>query len=59
MGPAIVRHSGFRAPPAQPDPTVHPGLAAGGIQEHVGERLVGRAPVAERTDLGVEVGRRD
>ncbi len=37
-------------------PPVDPGLAVGGVQEHVGERLLGQAPVAERGHLGVEVG---
>jgi hypothetical protein len=34
---------------------VDPGLAVGGIQEHVRERLVGQAAVAERAHLGVEI----
>jgi hypothetical protein len=37
-------------------PPVHPRLAVGRIQEHVGEWLSGQRPVGERRDLGVEVG---
>jgi hypothetical protein len=32
---------------------VDPGLALGGVEEHVGECLLGQGPVAERADLGV------
>jgi hypothetical protein len=38
------------------DPVVHPGLAVDGVQEHVGERHPGQAPVPEHRDLGVQVG---
>ena len=38
------------------DPVVYPGLAVGGVQEHIPERLPGQAPVAERRHLGVQVG---
>ena len=34
-------------------PPVDPRLAVGGVQEDVGEGLLGQAAVAERTDLGV------
>jgi len=33
-----------------------PGLAVGGVEEHVGEGLAGEAAVAERGDLDVEIG---
>jgi hypothetical protein len=37
-------------------PPIDPGLAAGGVEEDVGERLLGEAAVPERADFGVEVG---
>jgi hypothetical protein len=37
------------------DPVIDPGLAVGGIQEHIPEQLPGQAPVPERRDLGVQV----
>jgi hypothetical protein len=37
-------------------PPVDPGLAVGGVEEHVRERLPGQRPIPERTDFLVEVG---
>jgi len=37
-------------------PPVHPGLAVGGVEEHVRESLLGQRAVGERADLGVQVG---
>ena len=37
------------------DPPIDPGLAVGGVEEHVRERGVGQRPVPERADLLVQV----
>ena len=38
------------------DPVVDPGLAVGGVEEHVGEWLFGQRPFAKRSHLGVQIG---
>jgi hypothetical protein len=37
-------------------PTVDAGLAVGGIEKHIRKRLPRQGPVAERADLGIQVG---
>ena len=37
-------------------PVIDPGLAIGGVEEHIREPLVGQGPIPERGDLGVQVG---
>ena len=51
----VRRHPGRDHDGLGHDPVVHPGLAVGGVQEHVRERLAGQAAVAERGDLAVQV----
>jgi hypothetical protein len=38
------------------DAVVDPGLAVGGVEEHVRKRLIDEGSVAEGADLGVQVG---
>ena len=56
LAPAVSPDAGGDHDRLGHDPVVDPGLAVGGVQEHVGERLLGQAAVAERAHLGVEVG---
>ena len=56
LPPAVGGHPGGDHHRLGHDPPVDPGLAVGGVEEHVRERGVGQGPVPERRDLLVEVG---
>ncbi len=53
---AVGGHAGGDDDGLRDHPAVDPGLAVGGVQEHVGKRLVGQRAVPERGDFGVQVG---
>ena len=52
LAPAVGADSGGDDDGLGDDPVVDPRRAVGRVEEHVGERLLGQAAVAERTDLG-------
>ncbi len=52
---AVGGHAGGDDDGLGDHPPVDPGLAVGGIQEHIREGLLGEAAVAEGADLGIEV----
>jgi hypothetical protein len=53
---AITTHPGGHHYGLGDDPAVDPGLAVGGIQEHIREGLAGQGAVPEGADFGVQVG---
>jgi hypothetical protein len=55
LPPAIGADAGGDHDRLRHDPVVHPGLAVGRVEEHVGKLLLGKGAVAERADLGVEI----
>jgi hypothetical protein len=56
LAPPISADSGGDHDRLGHDAVVDPGLAIGGIEEHVREGLLGQATVAKRAHLGVQVG---
>jgi hypothetical protein len=55
LSPVWASHSGGDDHGLGDDPALDAGLAVGGIEEHVGELLLGQAAVTERADFHVEV----
>ena len=56
LAAAVTAHAGGDHDRLGDDPAVDPGLAVGGIHEHIGEDLAGQGAVPEGADLAVQVG---
>ena len=56
LPPPVGAHAGGHHHRLRDDPAVDPGLAIGGVEEHVRERLPGQRPVPKGAYFGVQIG---
>jgi hypothetical protein len=56
LAAAVAAHPGGDHHRLGDHPAVDPGLAVGGVHEHIGEALAGQRAVPKGADLGIQVG---